>query len=126
MSHLTRLLHAKVRAVINRITRSPKWRHVEKAHLAGHGLCEGCGSTKHLQVHHRRPFHLAPELELDPENLVTCCMDLPECHLRISHGDNFKAWNPNVMKHLEMSRTDPESRPSIWLKAKADRLMVIG
>lgn len=122
MSHLTRVVRAKVRAIVKRL-RSPKWRHVEKEHLSRHGYCPGCGSVKHLQVHHIAPFKEHPERELDPTNLVTACMDLPECHLRIAHGDNFKAYNPNVMKHLAASFTNPETREAIWLKAKADRLM---
>lgn len=123
MSHLTRLIHSKIRDVLKRVTRSPKWRHVEKAHLAAHGLCEGCRSTKHLQVHHVRPFHLHPELELDPDNLVTACMDVAECHLRICHGDNFKAYVPKVREYLADSLSNPDARSAICLKAKADRLM---
>ncbi len=121
--HVLRRWHAKIRAVVNRATRSPKWRHVEKAHLVAQPYCLGCGTVRHLQVHHVRPFHLHPELELDPNNLVTACMDEPECHLRIGHGDSFRAFVPKVLFYLDMARNNPEGRAAIWLKAKADRLI---
>lgn len=76
--------------------RSPEWPKVEKEHLSKFPTCAACGSTKHLNVHHMKPFHLHPELELDPNNLITLCMD-NDCHLYIGHGDDFKAYNPNVL-----------------------------
>lgn len=84
-------------------------------------VCAGCGTRVHLQVHHIQPFHLHPELELDEKNLLVLCMDVPECHLRIGHGDNFKAWNPVVEAHALASRTDPAKRKTIWAEAKRVR-----
>ena len=75
--------------------RSSKWPGVEHAHLKQFPTCAACGSAKHVQVHHMRPFHLHPELELDPNNLISLCMD-NDCHIYIGHGDDFKAYNPNV------------------------------
>ena len=75
--------------------RSPKWPHVEKLHLKLEPACAACGSTKKLNVHHKKPFHLFPELELDLNNLITLCMD-KECHEKIGHGGNFKDYNPDV------------------------------
>ena len=75
--------------------RSPKWPHVEKLHLKLEPVCAACGSSKKLNVHHKKPFHLFPELELDLNNLITLCMD-KECHEKIGHGGNFKDYNPDV------------------------------
>ena len=83
--------------------RSPLWRKVEKEHLKNHPMCECCTSTKKLNVHHIRPFHLHPELELDPTNLITLCMD-NDCHLYVGHLDNFRAYNPNVLEDVASVR----------------------
>ena len=77
------------------IERSPKWPHVEKLHLKLEPVCAACGSSKKLNVHHKKPFHLFPQLELDLNNLITLCMD-KECHVKIGHGGNFKDYNPDV------------------------------
>jgi 5-methylcytosine-specific restriction endonuclease McrA len=77
--------------------RSSHWPAVEHKHLKDHPTCEACGGNIHLQVHHRKPFHLFPELELEPTNLITLCMEQPkDCHIKLGHGGNFKAYNPNV------------------------------
>lgn len=52
---------------------------------------------EHLNVHHKVPFHIAPELELEESNLITLCMSEDRhCHLLIGHGDSFKAYVPDV------------------------------
>lgn len=122
LRHVLRRWHSKVREAIKRSTRSPKWRTVEHKHLLAQPLCAGCGSSKHLQVHHRQPFKEHPELELEPTNLVTACMDVAECHLRICHGDNFKAYNPKVTEHLAQSIGRPALRENVYVLAKAARL----
>lgn len=79
--------------------RSPHWPAVEKAHLAREPFCRYCGGTLLLQVHHMMPFHLDPEKELDPSNLITLCEDYKdgvECHLHIGHLGNWKTYNPSV------------------------------
>jgi len=75
--------------------RSPKWPHVQKLHLKLEPTCAACGTTNKLNVHHKKPFHLFPELELDLHNLITLCME-KECHIKIGHGDDFKHYNPDV------------------------------
>lgn len=50
-----------------------------------------------LQVHHIKPFHLHPDLELDPDNLITLCeIKGRDHHLLIGHLDDWEAYNPNV------------------------------
>lgn len=80
--------------------RSSRWPEVRKWHLEKHPTCEVCGhSGKRVNVHHIRPFHLHPDLELDPKNLITLCEDeaFVNCHLFIGHLGNFSGWNPRVV-----------------------------
>lgn len=93
------------------LTRSPEWITTRKKHLESHPSCAACGKTKMigLQVHHKKPFHLHPELELEPSNLMTLCDD-PQCHLLIGHLDNFKSYNPNA-----------EDDAAIWLEKRRTR-----
>lgn len=77
--------------------RSPRWRAVRKAYLKAHPTCESCGGTRMLEVHHRKPFNLFPELELDPTNLITLCEHpARNCHYAVGHLMNWRAWNPVV------------------------------
>lgn len=82
--------------------RSGRWSTVRKHYIEDHPVCEACGSSEDLNVHHVKPFHVHPELELDPENLVTLCR---EHHFHIGHdpdgpdgprNPNWKLSNPNV------------------------------
>jgi len=80
--------------------RSGHWPTVRKQHLARHPVCEVCGGSVKLEVHHIRPFHLHPDLELSPANLVTLCeadKDGVNCHLFVGHLGNFKSFNVDVL-----------------------------
>jgi 5-methylcytosine-specific restriction protein A len=96
ITHAFRVAHAVVREHAKKLTRSPKWSEARKAFLKTHVKCAACGSTTLLQVHHMQPFHLKPELELDPKNFIALCMSKNECHLLLGHGDNFKKYNPYI------------------------------
>ena len=81
--------------------RSNKWPAVRKAYLVDHGTCAACGSVNKLEVHHIKPFHLHPELELDPTNFISLCESGDHginCHLQVGHLGNFKNENPNVVR----------------------------
>jgi len=66
--------------------RSSRWPEVRRAHLEKEGWCRACGATKDLEVHHIEPFHLTPDRELDPSNLITLCERMfHQCHLRKGH-----------------------------------------
>ena len=52
--------------------RSGKWPALERDWLKVHPACAACGCRDRVSVHHKRPFHLHPELELKPTNLITC------------------------------------------------------
>src|SRR5258708_4754189 len=61
-------------AVLHGKKRSSEWPRVEKEHRLHEPACVACGyQGPGIQVHHVRPFHLHPNLELDPRNLITLC-----------------------------------------------------
>jgi len=79
--------------------RSNQWHKVRAAYLKAHPACAVCGSTEKLEVHHIKPFSQNPELELDPNNLITLCEGKKygvNCHLFFGHLGNYKKFNPNV------------------------------
>ena len=87
------------------VPRSPEWPSVRDAHLKIQPLCQVCGGTSKLNVHHILPFHLDQSKELDPTNLITLCESGKplNCHLIIGHADNFATkWNPNVISDSKL------------------------
>lgn len=89
-------------------TRSSKWTAVRKEHLKSNGYCSACGRDKKLEVHHKIPVHISPELELDPSNLITLCAD--PCHILFGHLMNFKSYNKSVVEDC-----------AVYLKKVVDR-----
>lgn len=94
--------------------RSPKWAGVRDHFLALHPFCAACGYRKSLNVHHILAYHVYPQLELDPKNLITLGENCPlgNCHLRWGHLGSWKSWNSTVVKDtthfLMLLRTRPE------------------
>jgi hypothetical protein len=79
--------------------RSSKWTKTHDAHLEKNPTCLACGTNENPQVHHIKPFHLFPELELEPTNLVTLCMKpYHYCHFVFGHAWNWSTNNPNVFE----------------------------
>lgn len=79
--------------------RSPHWSTVRKQHLEKFPTCAVCGGTEKLNVHHKKPFHLHPELELSMDNLITLCENGKNginCHLAFGHLGSFRSFNENV------------------------------
>jgi len=79
--------------------RSPSWSKIRAAHLVTHPVCQVCGSSKRLEVHHKIPFHLAPDMELSTSNLMTLCENRRygiNCHLLIGHLGNYRRFNSEV------------------------------
>ena len=76
--------------------RSSHWRNIRAHHLREHPRCHVCGGKKKLQVHHLIPFWVAPDLELEPTNLITLCEAGKygvKCHLLFGHLGNFSRVN---------------------------------
>jgi hypothetical protein len=94
--------------------RSGKWPAIRRAHLDANPCCAVCGGTDKLEVHHKKPFHLDPALELDPTNLITLCeanKDGVNCHLFVGHLGSFKAFNPAVAEDAAAWQQKLKSRP---------------
>lgn len=73
--------------------RHPKWPAVRLEHLNKHRACEVCDTTENCQVHHIKPFHIFPELELISSNLITLC---EKHHFEWGHLGNWRNWNPYI------------------------------
>ena len=78
--------------------RSSQWQRVQKEHLLREPVCVVCGHKgKGLQVHHIKPFHLHPQLELDPRNLITLCeVRGREHHLLLGHLGEWQSYNEHI------------------------------
>ncbi len=80
--------------------RSSKWRKVRKEHLKNNPCCAVCGQQKKIELHHIIPFHLAPDLELDPRNLISLCSSgkygIKSCHILFGHRGSWKKFNASV------------------------------
>ena len=117
--------------------RSGHWPTVEKKFRAVHPQCVCCivKSVKHIQIHHRFPFHYAialgrPDLELDPRNLITLCEwpshTSPDHHLLIGHLENFQSSNTDVASDAMLFRGMSEAeikKDARWIKKVAERLV---
>jgi len=78
--------------------RDPKWKKVSHLWLLDHPECLVCGTRENCEVHHKYPFHLYPELELDTRFFRTLCR--PH-HYEIGHGRDWKAFNPDVDQTIQ-------------------------
>lgn len=83
--------------------RSGRWPTVRAKHLENNPFCAACGRNQKLTVHHLKPFHLHPDLELDPANLLTLCeSDVVNCHFFIGHLLDWKSFNSKAVEHAAM------------------------
>jgi 5-methylcytosine-specific restriction endonuclease McrA len=124
LTHAYRVIQANLRERKKAKERSPKWAGVRDRYLKKHPVCEACGAKSKLQVHHRQPFHLFPELELEGTNLVTLCMTIRECHLEIGHGTFWKLFNARLEEHLQRLRLNPKDRQQVEKEARSSALAV--
>ena len=78
---------------------------VRKHHLEQFPKCAACGGSKKLSVHHIKPYHLYPDLELNPSNLITLCEKSEvlgcNCHFVYGHFGDWTAYNPKVIETAE-------------------------
>ena len=122
LTHLVRKIRHALRDGLQK--RSGHWTKVRATFLMTNPSCAACGEIKHLNVHHVRPFHLHPDLELDPTNFITLCMSL-DCHLLVGHGGNFRAYNPDVVADAALILASTDKAATLKLvavSAKAKRL----
>lgn len=94
--------------------RSPEWRKVRAEHLKKFPTCMVCGGNKVIEVHHKQPFHLKPELELKLSNLITLCEEGKNgivCHRAIGHLGSYQSININVDEDAKLWYNKLKSRP---------------
>jgi 5-methylcytosine-specific restriction endonuclease McrA len=94
--------------------RSSKWQTVRKHYIEKNNVCAICGSTEVLEVHHKKPFHLDPTLELDPNNLITLCESKKNgvtCHLWFGHLGDYHSFNENIEEDAKLWKEKLENRP---------------
>lgn len=72
--------------------RHPQWGKVRDMVLEG-ADCSACGTRNGLELHHIEPFHIRPDLELEPSNLIPLC---ERCHLVFGHLGCWRCHNPKV------------------------------
>ena len=80
--------------------RSSHWPLVRACWLQEHGICVHCGGTTDLEVHHIRPVHLFPGLELVPANFMTLCEGPTRCHLEYGHLGDWDNWNQSLISAI--------------------------
>jgi 5-methylcytosine-specific restriction endonuclease McrA len=108
------------------LVRSPEWHRVEKEHLLRQPACAACGYRgRKVQVHHIKPFHLHPQLELDPSNLITLCAARGrEHHLLLGHLDEWESYNEHVRADVKRfyRKSAAQIRADVaWQKKMAQR-----
>ncbi len=114
MNMLQHVVDAAKGKIPHNMPRSSQWPKVREAHLHNHPTCALCGGIRKLEVHHIRPFHLHPDLELDPSNFITLCEDDDDgmnCHLAGGHLGNFKSWNVNIVADAAYWLSKIKNRP---------------
>ncbi len=85
--------------------RSPKWKTVRNNFVKENSCCAICGKTENLNVHHKIPFSYNPSLELDENNLVVLCEnDNLNCHFVFGHLMDWRNYNPDIDKDIEVWR----------------------
>ena len=120
LQNLVESITPQGRAKLGGASRSDKWpafrAEYAKTHLP---VCAICGGTAKLNLHHLRPFHVFPELELDPTNVVWLC-NKNLCHIRVGHLSNFQSINPNGAADIVIWRDKIRNRPNTPDEIKAD------
>lgn len=93
--------------------RSSHWPTLRKHVLEKNPCCAVCGGTDFLEVHHKKPFHLHPELELEEKNLIVLC-EAPGhcCHLVFGHLLSWHAYNPHVEEDVKAFHDKIARRPT--------------
>lgn len=90
--------------------RNPAWANFRKTYIKN--KCEVCGATRGLTIHHRLPFHLFPEKELDINNIITLCdWKANNCHWRFGHL--FQSWSSYNEKVEEVATIFRQQRNKV-------------
>ena len=87
--------------------RSPQWPRVRDEFIRAHPRCDCCGHPAE-EVHHVIPFHVMPELELEPANLISLCW---RDHFLVGHLCDWRSYNVDVFADARAWRAKIASRP---------------
>jgi 5-methylcytosine-specific restriction enzyme A len=84
------------------VRRDPRWAKESREWLAEHAECELCGhdAIEDLEVHHERPYHLFPELEMDRQYWHALCRRPHDCHRLWGHLSDFSLYNPILRESI--------------------------
>ncbi len=88
--------------VLKRLTRSSKWPSFIKKIKKEVGRCAVCAKRKGLEGHHIRPFHIYPDLELNPDNITILCR---RHHFILGHLEYWKSYNPQMAETISYFRS---------------------
>lgn len=86
------------------IPRSKYWQKTRLNHVNKNPYCYICHTKHSLQVHHKKPFHIFPHLELEEDNLITLCENH---HLYYGHWGDWKSYNPTLETTIKQILTRP-------------------
>ena len=114
--NLEQTLEEEKQKVPEGMKRSDKWPEARATHLKVQPDCALCGGKDVENVHHIKPFHAHPELELDPTNFITLCeanKDGFDCHLGFGHLGSFKSWNVDVVANCAEWNAKIKGRPLV-------------
>lgn len=101
--------------------RSSDWNKIRKQHLEDHPFCSGCKTKNKLEVHHIEPYHVNPDRELDPSNLITLCKS---CHFTIGHLMDWTSWNVDVVDDCRVYLNKVLKRPYV-IKVQSNENSII-
>jgi 5-methylcytosine-specific restriction protein A len=90
------------------LKRSPHWPVTRDVFLRVNPACAVCGTKKKLEVHHVKPFHLFPHLELEQSNLIALC---EPHHLLFGHLCHWGSYNAAVSDDAAAWRRKIRERP---------------
>ena len=93
------------------------WHRCRKEFLKKTGkVCVCCGTERQIQVHHKVPRHIGPDLAVDFTNLIALCK---RCHFTIGHLGSYFTYNAAVElccwfvhnnRKLELNRKDNDGK----------------
>ena len=90
------------------------WAKLAKVHLRVYPACQVCGRRTNVVPHHKLPVSFRPDLELDPDNLVTLCnghRSFGGCHQWVGHLGDPHSYNPDVMPDIDIWREKMAAKP---------------
>ena len=89
-------------------TWSGKWQKAKRLYYKKHGkVCKCCGQRKKIQLHHKLPRHLFPELALDPKNFISLCNRKGVgCHFLHGHMGSYRTYNENIVDVCDYVRNN--------------------